>query len=105
MRKCSFHSCIVFRSVLRRRAVDAFDTLSSTWDPELLSVAELFSAENVNSSYLRKKRNFLTEKECTKLDALLNRFLDHIGRYWQEEDALHCLEYLIRQYSIQRLVY
>lgn len=88
---------------LHRRAVDAFDTLSSTWDPDVLCLSELFSVTtDASSAYLRKKRGFLTEKESAKLDNLLNRFLDHIGRYWQQDEALVCLEYVIRQYEAHR---
>lgn len=74
----------------------------STVDPGLASTENLFRPSSSTSSLLAKKRGFLTPAECKEVDEIIDHFIYRIGPYWQDLNALHCLEYLVRQYSIQR---
>lgn len=88
------------RNELRNRAKRSFDILLSTVDPDLNVATSLFNPGR--NSVLSKKRGFMTVAESKETDEVINRFIYRVGGYWQDGNVLNCLEYLVRQFSIER---
>lgn len=44
----------------------------------------------------------MTVAESKETDEVINRFIYRVGGYWQDGNVLNCLEYLVRQFSIER---
>ncbi|CEM28675.1 unnamed protein product [Vitrella brassicaformis CCMP3155] len=49
----------------------------------------------------RKDRSFMREDEAGEMDEMVGKLLDLLSPHLLREEAQHCLEYLIRQHSIQ----
>lgn len=87
---------------LRFKAQESFIYLVTNMDVTLAS-DNLFDPDPTkNVSILSKSREFLTREECGIIDEMVDQFIFRIGGYWQDENALICLEYLVHRYSIHK---